>query len=81
MNVGIDDAFHLLCLFVTLETQDQTFIKMTIFSIVIITLLSMSSLFSSGPMFPLLTLTTKPGKGGNVSMIVLWNILVQCILC
>ena len=35
---------------------------------------TMSFLFSSSPVFPLLTLTVRLGNGGNVSMIVLWNI-------
>ena len=76
MNIDIDDAFHFVCLSVTFEVQDENFIKMTNFSIVMITPFSMSSLYSSSPMFPFLM-----EKGENVSMIVLWNILVQCILC
>ena len=81
MNIDIDVALPLICLSVTLEAQDENFIKMTNCSIVMITPFSMSSLFSSSPMFPLLTLTVRLGNGENVSMIVLWNIFVKYILC
>ena len=81
MNIDIDVALPLVCLSVTLEAQDENFIKMTNCSIVMITPFSMSSLFSSSPLFPLLTLTVRLGNGENVSMIVLWNIFVKYILC
>ena len=35
---------------------------------------------SGSPMFPSLTLTIRLGKGVNVTLTVLWHILVQCIL-
>lgn len=63
MNIDIDVALPLVCLSVTLEAQDENFVKMTNCSIVMITPFSMSSLFSSSPMFPLLTLTVRLGNG------------------